>query len=359
MLLDTGRDLVKVLDFGLAKSLSQDSAATTMTNAGSLLGTPAYMPPEIATGHDSDSRADLYSLGCMLYEMLSDRLPFEADSMAEMVSKHATEVPAPLPEAPPAIAAVVMRLLAKDPLRRYQSASATREALEQALRRPEPLPEDTHPSLGPFPIESLAAPSSSGRVRRVGSATESARVGALATLSGAEHDEPVAPRRGRGWLIGGVLLGVAGALAVVAVLKLGGAPARPPTTNLPPTPVEVGSAAALPTVVPASGSAAPIVAPDPVTAHVVAPVEPPATIDAGVEATPTVAPDSGDRLRVIKSGGGKSGGGKSGGGKVDSGKVDSGKVDSGKVDSGKVRRPDPGKDPHHGGGVPADEKPPF
>ena len=64
MILDRGRDLVKVLDFGLAKSVAPDQTTTTMTNAGALLGTPAFMPPELALGEPCDGRADLYSLGC-------------------------------------------------------------------------------------------------------------------------------------------------------------------------------------------------------------------------------------------------------------------------------------------------------
>src|SRR5207244_11993916 len=65
---DLGRDLVKVLDFGIAKSLTPRVGASTMTNAGALLGSPAYMPPELVTGQAADGRADLYSLGVVLYE---------------------------------------------------------------------------------------------------------------------------------------------------------------------------------------------------------------------------------------------------------------------------------------------------
>ncbi len=83
MLLAKGRDLVKVLDFGLAKVVGADQTTVTMTNAGALLGTPAFMPPELALGLPCDARADLYSLGVVLYLAGSGRLPFMSDSPHE------------------------------------------------------------------------------------------------------------------------------------------------------------------------------------------------------------------------------------------------------------------------------------
>lgn len=137
MLLSTGRDLVKVLDFGLAKSLAVDDRSTTMTGTrGGLMGTPAFVAPELALGRPCDHRADLYSLGCILYLIGSGWPPFSAENGAELVSKHAYEEPAPMPNAPPALAAVVMRLLSKNPEDRYPSAAATRQALEEALALP-------------------------------------------------------------------------------------------------------------------------------------------------------------------------------------------------------------------------------
>ncbi len=137
MLLSSGRDLVKVLDFGLAKSLAVDDRSTTMTGTrGGLMGTPAFVAPELALGRPCDHRADLYSLGCILYLIGSGWPPFSAENGAELVSKHAYEEPAPMPNAPPALAAVVMRLLSKNPEDRYPSAAATRQALEEALVLP-------------------------------------------------------------------------------------------------------------------------------------------------------------------------------------------------------------------------------
>jgi serine/threonine-protein kinase len=141
MLLAQGRDHVKVLDFGLAKSVAPDQAVTTMTNAGALLGTPAFMPPELALGQSCDGRADLYSLGCVLYLVGSGRLPFTSESPHELIALHATETPPPMTNVPRQLAAVISRLLEKDPARRFQTAAQTREALEASLdSRITPLP---------------------------------------------------------------------------------------------------------------------------------------------------------------------------------------------------------------------------
>lgn len=161
MLLHSGRDLVKVLDFGLAKSLSPDSTITTMTNAGAMMGTPAFMPPELATGQECDERADLYSLGCMLFYMAAGRLPFVSESIHELISMHAYSPPPLMTGLPPKLGAVLLRLLQKDPSMRFASAAATREALEAALPEatswlnaaPKSLPMATEVSVGPFPAD--------------------------------------------------------------------------------------------------------------------------------------------------------------------------------------------------------------
>jgi len=133
MVMSTGRDLVKVLDFGLAKSLSPEQGKTTMTNAGALLGTPAFMPPELVLGNACDSRADLYSLGCVLYVCASGRLPFPSSSVHEVIAMHATEPASRIEGLPPRLWAVIDRLLEKNPDDRYQTAGEAREALERAV----------------------------------------------------------------------------------------------------------------------------------------------------------------------------------------------------------------------------------
>lgn len=134
---------VKVMDFGLAKV--SDASAVTM--AGVLMGTAAYISPEQARGDATDARSDLYSLGIMLYEMISGQLPFAAESTAALIFKHINEQPIPVrrlaPEVMPAVDGLVWRLIHKQPEQRFQSAvelaSAIRLCLE-ALEKGTPLP---------------------------------------------------------------------------------------------------------------------------------------------------------------------------------------------------------------------------
>jgi eukaryotic-like serine/threonine-protein kinase len=121
---------VKVVDFGIARAATDD----TLTQTGLVLGTAAYLAPEQARGEGVDARSDIYSLGCVLYEMLTGRPPFEADSPVAMAYKHVNERPAPPDGAvPPDMAAVVMRALEKDPTRRFQTAAEMQAALLATL----------------------------------------------------------------------------------------------------------------------------------------------------------------------------------------------------------------------------------
>jgi serine/threonine-protein kinase len=128
-----GADLVKVLDFGVAK-VSADAGAAQITRMGTIIGTPDYMSPEQALGHPVDHRADLYTLGVMLYEMLTGKTPFSADDVTQVLMAQITAVPASLPDTVPApVRDVVERLLAKDPANRLQSAADTVSAIDAAL----------------------------------------------------------------------------------------------------------------------------------------------------------------------------------------------------------------------------------
>ncbi|MBT8496168.1 MAG: protein kinase, partial [Deltaproteobacteria bacterium] len=130
-----GRDMVKVLDFGIAKSLAKDSGVTTMTRSDMILGTPSYIAPEAVGGVRVDGRADLYSLGVMFHEMLVGELPFQATTVNQMLAMHAVEAPKPLPPSvSPALRTIVDRLLEKDPGKRFQSAAQTRAALTATQR---------------------------------------------------------------------------------------------------------------------------------------------------------------------------------------------------------------------------------
>ena len=128
----------KLMDFGLAKMIGQPS----VTQEGVIVGTVAYIAPEVALGKGTDSRSDLYSFGAVLYEALSGKPPFPGDDPIKVIFGHIHDKPVPLakhnPKAPQALADCVMKLLEKEPERRYRSAEdllkTLREISEEFLR---------------------------------------------------------------------------------------------------------------------------------------------------------------------------------------------------------------------------------
>ncbi len=133
------RELVKVLDFGIAK-LNTGDAKEQLTQLGTIFGTPEYMAPEQAQGQEVDARADLYTLGILLYEMLAGITPFNDDDLVVVLTRTLTmEPPALPPRIDPAVAAFVMQLLNKNPAARVQSAvdlMARVDALQNHLAGP-------------------------------------------------------------------------------------------------------------------------------------------------------------------------------------------------------------------------------
>jgi serine/threonine protein kinase len=125
---------VKVTDFGIARVTTNE----TVEQTAAVLGTASYLSPEQAQGGQIDQRSDLYSLGCVLYEMLTGRPPFTADSPVAVASRHVLEQPVPPSrvnaDVSPELDAVVMRALAKNPENRYQSAAEMKEDLDRARR---------------------------------------------------------------------------------------------------------------------------------------------------------------------------------------------------------------------------------
>jgi eukaryotic-like serine/threonine-protein kinase len=227
----TPQDRVKVLDFGIARL----SDGASLTQTASVLGTAPYMSPEQAMGQTADARSDIYSLGCVLYEMLTGKPPFMADVAAAVLHQHVRVAPKP-PSAlnsdvPPALDALVVQMLAKSPDDRPQTAAEVRDRLARLDSPTEPT--KPLPPAEQIPPVAAVPPSASPAAEPV------------------SPTRPVAPRRsppGRGpgmWvalsLIALVLLGA----AVAYALGNGGSTATstsshtathtPPSTTTPPT----------------------------------------------------------------------------------------------------------------------------
>jgi serine/threonine protein kinase/class 3 adenylate cyclase len=140
---------VKLTDFGLARH-AVESESVAITQAGAIMGTPAYMAPEQGGGSSVDVRADVYALGATLYHLLAGRPPFESDDWRVVVAKHKNEPPPPLgrfyPRASEGLCRVVEKALAKAPDARYPDAAALLADLDR-LRRGEPTGLVAHPDL--------------------------------------------------------------------------------------------------------------------------------------------------------------------------------------------------------------------
>ena len=146
-----GSVLVKILDFGVAK-LRQNTAdlarSADLTMSGMMLGTPIYMSPEQCQGEPFDARSDIYSLGCVFYEMVAGRPPFLGNSPSALIIKHASEAPKPptvhVPTIPPGLENAIMKALEKDPEDRFQTAMDLGRALAAVW-----VPLDTQTSFPP------------------------------------------------------------------------------------------------------------------------------------------------------------------------------------------------------------------
>jgi serine/threonine-protein kinase len=198
----------KVTDFGIARA-----GASEMTETGSIMGTAQYLSPEQAQGHAVTATSDIYSIGVMLYEMLAGRLPFEGDSAVAVALKHLSEPPPPIsqwrPDVHPALEAVVMAALAKDPAHRWQSAEDLAAGLEGARAQLEASPDGGQNTAAFAPI-----------VLPAGDETAPTQLAAT-TAPAAVVTEPDEERERRWWWYGIGLLALA-LLGVLLYLVLSG-----------------------------------------------------------------------------------------------------------------------------------------
>jgi eukaryotic-like serine/threonine-protein kinase len=136
--LESPNGRVKILDFGLAKPVVGSEGAE-LTGAGTIMGTPAYMAPEQGMGRALDGRADLFSLGCMLYRLTTGKLPFDHPTLMAILTAIATEEPTPVrelnPEIPKGLANLIHRLLAKKPAQRPENATVVAQELDSLIQQ--------------------------------------------------------------------------------------------------------------------------------------------------------------------------------------------------------------------------------
>jgi serine/threonine-protein kinase len=268
----------KVLDFGIAKLVRDEQPRSVKTHSGAVIGTPRYMSPEqCRNARNVDARADVYSLGCILYEMVLGVTPFDYDTWAELVGAHLYEEP-PRPREldpalPPEIEALITKMIEKAPEHRFATMAEVARALEEALKLPavtraasEP---PARPSKPPAPQKVQAATDPTMPLLGKGAvpAATPAPVSGIAktfdnTPSSVPAAAPEAARKSNRvwWLVGGgaALAATAGAVAIAMSRGSGGAPEEavvtiddrtqkppPPTPPVDPAPKPVDPVAQL------------------------------------------------------------------------------------------------------------------
>ena len=150
----TGSGRIKVMDFGIARAVADTSASMTQTAA--VIGTAQYLSPEQARGETVDNRSDIYAAGCLLYELLVGRPPFQGDSPVSVAYQHVRETPVPPSELDPVITpemdAITLKALAKDRTQRYQTAKEMRDDIGRLLDG------DQVQAVAPVPVPDSAGP---------------------------------------------------------------------------------------------------------------------------------------------------------------------------------------------------------
>ena len=212
MLADDGQ--VKVMDFGIVRLLDQGGAELTRT--AMVIGTAEYLSPEQARGERVDARADLYSVGCLLYELLTGRPPFLGDTPLEVAWQHLREQPEPpstrVPALDRACDGLVLRAMAKDREQRFACAADMRDEVEQLLRwvtaGPQPVPEPT------VTLDDTPRPTARGAAEPVAQ-----------PAPGADRRGPAKRGRARRAVLGAVLVAAAALVVGIVAYEAGGSPA--------------------------------------------------------------------------------------------------------------------------------------
>jgi beta-lactam-binding protein with PASTA domain/tRNA A-37 threonylcarbamoyl transferase component Bud32 len=219
---------VKVMDFGIARAMA-DTAAT-MTATAQVIGTAQYLSPEQARGERVDTRSDLYSTGCVLYELLTGNPPFTGDSPVAIAYQHVREDPVPPSQVDPQIPhwadAIVLKAMAKSPDDRYQDAAEMRADIQRALQG--------------MPVEAATALMSPTQRMAGPPPTQMQRAATGYDLPPVRGYDDMDRRDGKGkkaalWILGGLLL--IGAAALIGYLLVGG---NQPTTDQVAVPDVVG-----------------------------------------------------------------------------------------------------------------------
>ncbi len=233
----------KVMDFGIARM----AGSSRQTRHGHSVGTPAYMAPEQLRGEECDGRTDLYALGAVLYELVTGKVAFEADSDYKLMMRQLNEPPVPPsashPELPAVVDRTVLRAMSKQPADRFATAAAMRNALVEAAASVVTGGAVTRP---PAPATRFADPP---RATPPTPIARAATVGATSSTSPATADHPVAPASLGIWLDWRTWATVA-MLALAIGVGLRGRGRELPVVPAEPPPAEIGQPATEPTAAP-------------------------------------------------------------------------------------------------------------
>lgn len=255
-----GSPLVKVLDFGISKSTSPVGAPMNLTTTQSVMGSPLYMSPEqLKSTKNVDQRTDVWALGVILYELVTGRTPFNAETVSGLIATVVTEPAPPLrnwrPEVPAELEAVVLRCLEKDPARRIQHVGTLAMALQGFA-----------PAQGAVSVPRIKGVLLTAGVETgtgLGSLAPPAAPAQAQTAAAFGHDARPRERGSRKGAVLGALLGATVLAGVGAAVALRGGP--PPLSTAAGTDTMVSGAAAPASAAPASGSPPPVglIAPEP------------------------------------------------------------------------------------------------